>query len=373
MRRIAQTPLTSHREHSRSRALLKQVISVGLCASGLPMVQAMGSAPRRPRGISGKLGAPRNLGNLSSSGRKPGQAHLPVMAEEVARALNAGPQGGVFLDGTVGSGGHARVILERSSPDGRLIGIDKDPEALDRARQNLSCYGQRVILRRGNYADLGRILSEAGCYWVKGILLDLGASYEQLTSAERGFSVRGCGPLDMRFDPEAPLTAHQIVNFWSETQLRELFRSNGEEPWAGRIARAIVRSRPIQTSGQLAELVAGVVPGRRGRIHPATRVFQALRMEVNQELSNISRGVDAATRCLEPGGRLCVITYHSLEDRLVKSLMREKAASKERFMIITRKPLTPSDEELSRNPSARSAKLRVLEKLAPSAPAAGAK
>jgi len=285
------------------------------------------------------------------------------MVEEVVEALDAGPRGGVFVDGTVGSGGHARAILERASPAGRLIGIDKDPEALARAKENLACFGDRVLLRRGSYVDLLRILGELGLARVRGVLLDLGASYEQLTSAQRGFSLMGCGPLDMRFDPDSPLTAHQIVNYWSERDLRELFRSKGEEPWAGRIARAIVRNRPLQTTTQLAELVARTVPGRKSRIHPATRVFQALRMEVNQELPNISRGVEEAVECLEPGARLCVITYHSLEDRLIKALMRGKAALGDRFRVLTRKPTRPAPQEVARNPSARSAKLRVLERL----------
>ncbi len=362
MRGMLQSPQACPEKPRRNRLLARQVITLGLCGSGFLMASPLGLAPRR-RSSCKALG-PKSLGGSpSSSGGNPGQAHIPVMAEQVIRALNAGPEGGVFLDGTVGSGGHARLILEHSSPEGRLIGIDTDPDALDRARKNLSCFGDRVVLRRGNYADLGRILGEVGFFWVKGVLLDLGASYEQLTSAPRGFSLKGCGPLDMRFDPESPLTAHQIVNFWSEVELRDLFRSKGEEPYAGRIARAIVRARPIQTTQQLAELVARTVPARRTRIHPATRVFQALRMEVNQELSNISRGVEAAAQCLEPGGRLCVITYHSLEDRLVKSLMRGKAASKERFGLPARKPILPSPEEVAQNPRARSAKLRVLERL----------
>ncbi|MEJ5374996.1 MAG: 16S rRNA (cytosine(1402)-N(4))-methyltransferase RsmH [bacterium] len=343
--------------------MARQVITVGFYGSGVPIRSAMGLAPRRSSGSLRRVVKPRGLGGQSQSpAGNPGQLHVPVMAEEVARALNVGPQGGVFVDGTVGSGGHARIILERSSPSGQLIGIDKDPEALARAKQNLSCFKERVVLQRGNYADVRQILNEAGFLEVKGILLDLGASYEQLTSATRGFSFRGCGPLDMRFDPDDPITAHQIVNFWSENELRDLFRSKAQEPWAGRIARAIVRARPIQTTSQLAELVSRAVPPRSTRIHPATRVFQALRMEVNQELSNIARGLEAATRCLEPGGRLCVITYHSLEDKLVKSMMRDKASLQSPFRVITRKPMTPSAEEVKRNPSARSAKLRVLER-----------
>lgn len=363
MRGISPIPQLCSQRAGRTRVLARQVITLGLGGSGLLVPSPLGLGPRRSHVSPPKTLNPKSLqGSPCSSGGNQGEVHIPVMAQEVLRALRASPEGGVFLDGTVGSGGHARLILEQSSPNGRLIGIDKDPDALDRARQNLSCFGERVVLRRGNYADLGRILAETGLLGVRGVLLDLGASYEQLTSAQRGFSFRGYGPLDMRFDPESPLTAHEIVNFWSEAQLRELLRTKGEEPWAARIARAIVRTRPIQTTQQLAELVARTVPARRSRIHPATRVFQALRMEVNQELSNISRGVEAATQCLEPGGRLCVITYHSLEDRLVKVLMRDKAASKETFGLLTRKPVVPSVQEVAQNPRARSAKLRVLER-----------
>lgn len=346
-------------------AMARHVISVGLRGPGATNPPAGGRMGPRgfrlaPRGVvpwKGGDGLPRG------GSRQPGPGHRPVMVEEVVWALAVGPQGGLYVDGTVGGGGHARAILERSSPNGQLIGIDRDPEALDRARHNLAPFGDRVILRQGNYAELREILAELGVAWVRGVLLDLGASYEQLTSAERGFSFRGCGPLDMRFGPDGELTAQEIVNSWPEPELRDLFRSKGEEPWAARIARAIVRARPIDTTAQLAELVAGAVPARKGRIHPATRVFQALRMEVNQELYHIERGVEAAAQSLEPGGRFCVITYHSLEDRLVKVRMGKKVAHKERFRLLTSKPIRPTPQEVAGNPSARSAKLRVLERI----------
>lgn len=326
----------------------------------------MGSrtAPRSRGSAAARMlrwkGATGGNGGTSGSGSS---AHRPVMVEEVVQALAVGPEPGFYVDGTVGSGGHARIILDRSTPGGKLIGIDTDPEALVRARENLAGFGSRVLLRQGNYARLQEVLREVGVPSVRGVLLDLGASYEQLTSSERGFSFRGCGPLDMRFGPDGELTAHDIVNHWSEPELRALFRTKGQEPLAGPIARAIVRARPVRTTAQLSQIVRSVFKGRRSRIHPATRVFQALRMEVNQELSNIQAGIEAAAEVLEPGGRLCVITYHSLEDRLVKLKMREKALAGTGFRMLTPKPLRPAVEEVAANPSARSAKLRVLQRL----------
>jgi 16S rRNA (cytosine1402-N4)-methyltransferase len=245
------------------------------------------------------------------------------------------------------------------------LGIDWDPGSLERARGNLETFGDRLLLQEGNYGDLPEILMGQGLGPVDGILLDLGASYEQLTSSEGGFSIRASGPLDMRFSPRTRTNAGEVLNHRSEGELREIFRVKGEERWAGRIARAIVRSRPLSTTGELARAVARAVPGRRGRIHPATRIFQALRMEVNQELENIQRGIQRGAGCLTRKGRLCVITYHSLEDRLVKGLFRGKDTldAVERFRVLTRKPVRPSAEEIRINPSARSAKLRVLERM----------
>jgi 16S rRNA (cytosine1402-N4)-methyltransferase len=286
------------------------------------------------------------------------------MLKDVLDGLAVRP-GGFYVDGTIGGGGHTRGILEHSDPDGRVLGIDWDPGSLERARVNLESFGDRLLLQEGNYGDLPEILTGQGLGPVDGILLDLGASYEQLTSSEGGFSIRTSGPLDMRFSPRTRTNAGAVLNHRSEGELREIFRVKGEERWAGRIARAIVRSRPLSTTDELARVVARAVPGRRGRIHPATRVFQALRMEVNQELENIQRGIQRGAGCLTRKGRLCVITYHSLEDRLVKGLFRGKDTldAAERFRVLTRKPVRPSAEEIRINPSARSAKLRILERM----------
>jgi 16S rRNA (cytosine1402-N4)-methyltransferase len=281
--------------------------------------------------------------------------------QEVLEGLDVHPQG-LYVDATIGSGGHTKAILEYAAPNGRVLGIDWDPEALQRAKKNLKSYGDRVLFQEGNYVDIESILGQRGLKKVQGVLLDLGASYEQLTAKDRGFSVRVSGPLDMRYSPRNSLTADHIVNHRSERELKELFQSYGEERWAGRIARALVRCRPFRSTGELAQLVARVVPGRRGRIHPATRVFQALRIEVNRELQNVENGIRGAAACLEKGGRLCVISYHSLEDRVVKRLFKEMASSEggTGFRVLTRKPIRPSPDEVRDNPRARGAKFRIL-------------
>jgi 16S rRNA (cytosine1402-N4)-methyltransferase len=289
--------------------------------------------------------------------------HCPVLVKEVLRGLDVHPQG-LYVDGTIGGGGHSKEILECAAPHGRVLGIDLDPDALERAKKNLRPYGDRVVFQKGNYVEIARILGKQGIKEAQGVLLDLGVSYEQLTSGGRGFSFKINGPLDMRFSPESPVTAEQIVNHRSEIDLKHLFESNGEERWAARIARAIIRSRPIRSTGDLAQLVVRVVP-QRGRIHPATRVFQALRIEVNQELENVEKGVSAAAACLARAGRLCVISYHSLEDRLVKQHFRYLSSleSGKLYKVLTTKPIKPSRGEVSENPRARSAKLRILEKV----------
>jgi 16S rRNA (cytosine1402-N4)-methyltransferase len=290
------------------------------------------------------------------------KSHRPVLLQEVLAGLDVRPQR-FYVDGTVGGGGHALAILERSSPDGRLLGIDWDPEALQRAGASLEPFGNRVLLRKGNYADMQEILASLGIDEVHGVLLDLGASYEQLTSRDRGFSFGQSGPLDMRFSPGLSVSARDIVNHWSEGDLRDLFKRYGEERWAGRIARAVVRSRPLCTTGELADLIVRSAPGRRGRLHPATRVFQALRIEVNRELENIRRGVQAGVKLLAVNGRVCVITYHSLEDRIVKQLFKELAGSESALRILTPKPMRPGPTEIHCNPRARSAKMRIMQRL----------
>jgi 16S rRNA (cytosine1402-N4)-methyltransferase len=308
--------------------------------------------------------------------------HEPVMPGEVLGLLTPRP-GGTYLDGTVGGGGHARLILEASSPDGRLIGLDHDPAALAAAAAVLVPFSDRVTLCRGSFANLEVILASLGMPRVDGILLDLGVSSHQLDTPERGFSFREEGPLDMRMDPTQQTSAADLLAQADVATLQQIFRDYGEERWAGRIAREIVRSRsaaPLLTTRQLAELVCRVVPGghQPQRLHPATRVFQALRIAVNGELEALSVGLAAALRCLRPGGRLVVISFHSLEDRLVKQGFRAAASSctcpprlpvcvchhKAEVKILTARGIRPGAAETIANPRARSAVLRAIERLA---------
>ncbi len=302
------------------------------------------------------------------------------MPTEVLAALQPRP-GGLYLDGTVGGGGHARLILEASAPDGRLIGLDRDPEALRRATEVLTTFGDRVILRHRNFSEAAQVLTELGLDGVDGMLLDLGVSSFQLDTAERGFSFREEAPLDMRMDPTAGPTAAEVVNELEAKELIRIFREYGEERWAGRIARRIVRVRqedPLRTTRQLAELVRQVVPGGTvpSRIHPATRVFQALRIFVNGELEHVAEGVSRGLDLLKPGGRLVVISFHSLEDRIVKRIFQQEAkgcicpprlpvCSCGRVPLIDllpRKGVRPGAAEVAANPRARSAVLRTARR-----------
>lgn len=308
--------------------------------------------------------------------------HVSVMPGEVLELLAPRP-GGIYLDGTIGGGGHARLILEASSPDGRLIGFDRDPAALAAAAAMLATFGERVTLCRGSFAGLDGQLASLGVDRVDGILLDLGVSSHQLDTPERGFSFREEGPLDMRMDPAQPESAADLLARADAEELKRIFREYGEERWAGRIAREIVRSRgtaPLLTTSQLAELVCRAVPGGHvpQRIHPATRVFQALRIAVNGELAALEAGLAAALRSLRPGGRLVVISFHSLEDRLVKQGFRAAASSctcpprlpvcvcgrQAEVKILTSRGVRPAEAEIAANPRARSAILRAVEKLA---------
>ncbi len=285
-------------------------------------------------------------------------SHVPVMLEEVLHYLDPQP-GQVIVDGTVGGGGHARAILERILPGGTLIGVDRDPFMLERARQALPA--DRVILVHGRFDQLREILDDLGIACVDGVLLDLGVSSDQLADPERGFSFRSSAPLDMRMDPtQAGLTAAEIVNRASESELVQILRTYGEERFARRIARAIVQARrraPLRTAKELAQVVADAVPPNyeRGRIHPATRTFQALRIVVNDELNALARFFQMVPRCLKPGGRAVVISFHSLEDRVVKHAF----ANRELWDRLTKKPVRPSSEEVAQNPRARSARLRA--------------
>lgn len=303
------------------------------------------------------------------------------MPDEVLALLGPKP-GEVVLDGTLGGGGHARLILEASAPDGRLIGLDRDPEALREATATLAPFGTRATLRHGNFSEAATVLAELGIDGVDGALFDLGVSSHQLDTPERGFSFRVDAPLDMRMDPTTGETAADAVNGLPVAELTRIFREYGEERWAGRIARRIEQVRreaPLRTTGQLANLIRETTPGGHapGRIHPATRVFQALRIHVNRELDHVAAGVSAAIGLLKPMGRLVVISFHSLEDRIVKRLFQEEAKTCScpprlpvcvcgkvpRLELLTRKALRASPEEIAENPRSRSAVLRAVRRL----------
>ena len=307
--------------------------------------------------------------------------HRPVMIEETLFFLDCKP-GGTYVDGTVGGGGHAFEILKKNAPDGKLIGIDRDDEALAESEKRLEPFGARKILVKGNFANLEEILSDLGVGKVDGILLDLGVSSHQFDTAERGFSFSAEALLDMRMDQSRGPTAGDLVNGLSERELKRIIREYGEEPMAGRIARAVSVRRsksPIETTKDLAEVVLHAVqfPGRRMRIHPATRTFQALRIAVNDELASLYRAVHESTELLKKGGRIVVISFHSLEDRIVKTLFRswEKGCicppdfpqctclRESRLRVMTRKPVLPGETEIDANPRARSAKLRAAERI----------
>jgi 16S rRNA (cytosine1402-N4)-methyltransferase len=311
--------------------------------------------------------------------------HTPVLLQETLTGLNVQPCGS-YIDGTVGAGGHATGILNKSAPCGRLLGLDRDPSAIDICRERLTHFGDRVTLIQASFADLQAIVRRLNLHPVDGIVLDLGVSSMQLDRPDRGFSFQHKGPLDMRFDPHASRTAADIVNHLSEGELADLIYWNGEEPAARAIARAIVAARPLETTVQLAEVVLSALgsrsrrgSGRRQRAarHPATKTFQAIRIAVNDELVALERGLEAAVSALAPGGRLATITFHSLEDRIVKQFMARESrdcicppeaavctcghqAAVER---ISKKPIRPAAAEIERNRRSRSAKLRIAAKL----------
>ncbi len=282
--------------------------------------------------------------------------HEPVLVAEVLHFLDPAP-GKLFVDATVGTGGHAQALLSRGA---RVIGIDQDPLALERARARLTPFSDRVQLLHGNFRDLPDLLLPLSPPRVDGILFDLGASSFQLDSPERGFSFMADGPLDMRMDPSGPTTAADLVNHLPEADLTRILWEYGEERHARRIARVIVQARPLRTTTELAHLVARAVgdKSRRYRIHPATRTFQALRIAVNDELGALEAGLAGARRLLAVGGVLCAISFHSLEDRIVKHFLRRESIAG-RMDVLTRKPLAARDAERKSNPRARSAKLRA--------------
>lgn len=316
------------------------------------------------------------------AGYDDGLVHRPVLYQAIIHAIQP-KSGGFYVDGTLGAGGHAWGILEQSAPDGRLLGLDLDPQAVALARQRLEHFGARVILVQASYVTLLEQLERLGWPAVDGILLDLGVSSMQLDTPGRGFSFRVEAPLDMRFDPDAPVRAADLVNGLSEQELAELLFQYGEESRARQIARAIVRARPLSTTLQLAEVVRQAVGRSAGRadakraIHPATRTFQALRIAVNQELEAVEQVLPQAVQALKPGGRLAVISFHSLEDRLVKQFFRRESRDclcpppqpvctchhLATLRELTRQVGRPDPEEVRENPRARSSRLRVAEKL----------
>ncbi|MBP8863663.1 MAG: 16S rRNA (cytosine(1402)-N(4))-methyltransferase RsmH [Anaerolineae bacterium] len=311
--------------------------------------------------------------SLTSAGQ-----HLPVLLAEVLTGL-AVTSGGTYIDGTVGGGGHAAALLEASAPDGRLLGLDRDPQAVARAQARLQPFGSRVRLIHASYAALEITAHREGFFPADGVLLDLGFSSYQVDDPQRGFAFRHEGPLDMRFDPTAGgPTAGELVNGLPESELAALLWRYGEEPRSRAIARAIVAARPIHSTAQLAGVIVAAT-GRTGTrsLHPATRSFQALRIAVNGELEALETALPQALNVLRAGGRLAVITFHSLEDRSVKRFFQQgvhpctcppeapvcTCGRQPTLRLITRKPLTPGAAELAANPRSRSAKLRVVEKI----------
>lgn len=313
--------------------------------------------------------------------------HRPVLYQEVLDALQP-RRGGRYIDGTLGAGGHAYGVLQQSSPDGLLLGLDVDPQALEFARQRLNTFGERVVIAQASYTEMQVRMQALGWSNVQGVLLDLGVSSMQLDTPERGFSFQTDAPLDMRFSPTAQATAADLVNTLGETELTKILFEYGEERYARQIVKAIVQSRPLTTTGQLSDLIQTVSKRNQNasqrrekfgkkRMHPATRTFQALRIAVNHELESIAAALPIALEALSPGGRLVVISFHSLEDRIVKQFMRLESRDcicppkqpvctcghKASLVEITRRPIMAGQEEVQDNSRARSARLRIAEKI----------
>lgn len=307
--------------------------------------------------------------------------HISVLLDECIKYLNIRPDG-VYVDGTLGLGGHSEAILERLTAGGTLIGIDRDDHALEDAGKRLARFGKQAVLVKGNFGDVASILTKLGIPKVDGMMFDLGVSSPQLDDPARGFSYMKDAPLDMRMDERAPLTAAHILNTWSEAELRSILWRYGEERYSGRIAAAIVARReekPFETTFELVDVIRGAMPAAalREKQHPAKRSFQGIRIAVNDELGSLERMLAEAPERLETGGRLLVISFHSLEDRMVKESIRSREAGctcPKEFPVctcgfvqtlksVTRKPVTPTKEEMERNPRARSARLRIAEKV----------
>ncbi len=306
--------------------------------------------------------------------------HVSVLLNETIEGLNIKPDG-IYVDGTLGGGGHAYEVLKRLSPKGRLIGIDQDGEALRAADQRLKEFGEQVTLARDNYCEIDRVLESLGIEKVDGILLDIGVSSYQLDNLERGFSYKSDAPLDMRMDTRQSLTAADVVNSYSENELFTIIKDYGEERFARNIAKKIVQSRedkPLETTQELSEIIQSAIPmkAKAKGGHPAKKTFQAIRIEVNRELAVLKESIDKMIERLNPGGRICIITFHSLEDRIVKTKFRENenpctcppdfpvcvCGKKSKGRVITRKPIVPSEDEIAVNKRAKSSKLRIFER-----------
>lgn len=305
--------------------------------------------------------------------------HISVLLQETIDSLNVNP-GGIYVDGTLGGGGHAYELCRRLGKDGRLIGIDQDEDAIAAASKRLKCFQEQVTIVKSNYVNTPGILRELGISKVDGIYLDLGVSSYQLDTPERGFTYREDAPLDMRMDRQQERTAADIVNTYGEMELYRIIRDYGEDKFAKNIAKHIVRRRqekPIKTTGELAEVVKAAIPAKfRVNGHPAKQTFQAIRIELNGELAVLTASLDEMISCLKPGGRLAVITFHSLEDRIVKNKFRENenpctcppdfpvcvCGKESKGRVVTRKPIIPSEEEIKVNKRAKSSKLRIFER-----------
>lgn len=302
--------------------------------------------------------------------------HQPVLYQQTLESLKPA-NSGRYVDGTLGAGGHARGILQTSAPEGLLLGLDVDAHAIEIARRNTAEFAGRIIIRHGSYSDLTQHLKAVGWECIDGMLLDLGVSSMQLDNAARGFSFLKEAPLDMRFNADQKTSAADLVNQAGQKELAAILRNYGEEPRANQIADAIVRNRPFESTTELANLVLAVYKGQRGKTHPATRTFQALRLATNSELEKLSEGLEQAVAALCSGGRLAVISFHSLEDRIVKQYFQRESRDcicppeqvictcghKASLQAVTKGAVAPSKEEIARNSRSRSAKLRVVEKI----------
>lgn len=307
-------------------------------------------------------------------------SHVSVLLNELISGLKIKPDG-IYVDGTLGGAGHAGVVCDNLGPEGRLIGIDQDEDAINAATERLAAYGERVKIVRSNYSELLNILKQEGIETVDGVYLDLGVSSFQLDCSERGFSYRMDAPLDMRMDKRQDLSAYEVVNEYTEMELFHIIRNYGEDRFAKNIAKHIVREREkeaIQSTGRLADIVSQAIPMKIKKQggNPAKRTFQAIRIEVNHELEVLERSLDDMISILKPGGRLCIITFHSLEDRIVKQAFRKAenpctcpadfpicvCGNQSKGQVISRKPILPSEQEMQNNPRSKSAKLRIFER-----------